>query len=44
VQSQRRHRAELPGRLAELERSGVRVIRLSSTAAVDRWLSENTSE
>jgi adenylate kinase family enzyme len=39
VQSQRRHRAELPGRLAELERLGVRVIRLSSPAAVDRWLS-----
>jgi adenylate kinase family enzyme len=40
VRSQRRHRAELPGRLAELEQSGVRVVRLTSAAAVERWLSE----
>lgn len=38
VRSQRRHRAELPGRLAELERAGATVIRLSSAAAADRWL------
>ena len=41
VRSQRRHRAELPSRLAELERAGVRVFRLSSAAAVDRWLAES---
>lgn len=41
VRSQRRHRAELPGRLAELERGGVRVVRLSSAAAVGRWLAES---
>jgi adenylate kinase family enzyme len=38
VQSHRRHRTELPGRLAELERTGVRVVRLTSAAAADRWL------
>ncbi|HEX6351881.1 adenylate kinase [Actinophytocola sp.] len=38
VRSHRRHRAELPGRLAELERAGVRVVRLTSAAAADRWL------
>lgn len=41
VRSQRRHRAELPGRLAALERSGTRVVRLSSAAAVDRWLAKS---
>jgi adenylate kinase family enzyme len=43
VRSQRRHRAELPGRLAELERSGARVVRLTSVAAVERWLSEQVA-
>lgn len=41
VRSHRRHRAELPGRLAELERAGIRVVRLASTAAAERWLAEN---
>lgn len=41
VRSQRRHSAELPGRLAELERAGTRVVRLSSAAAADRWLAES---
>lgn len=40
VQSQRRHRAELPARLAELNRSGVRVVRLTSGSAAERWLAE----
>jgi len=44
VRSQRRHRAELPARLAELERSGMRVVRLTSVADVDRWLSENAPD
>jgi adenylate kinase family enzyme len=38
VRSQRRHRAELPGRLAELEQAGVRVVRLTSAGDVERWL------
>jgi adenylate kinase family enzyme len=38
VRSHRRLRAELPGRLADLERDGVHVVRLTSAAAVDRWL------
>jgi adenylate kinase family enzyme len=43
LRSQRRHRAELPGRLAALEQSGVRVVRLTSAAAVERWLSEQAA-
>jgi adenylate kinase family enzyme len=38
VRSHPRQRAELPPRLAELERRGVRVVRLTSSRAVDRWL------
>lgn len=38
VQGKRKYRTELPGKLAELERSGVRVVRLTSGRAVDRWL------
>jgi adenylate kinase family enzyme len=38
VRSQRRHRAEIPARLAELAQRGVRVTRLTSSRAVDRWL------
>jgi adenylate kinase family enzyme len=38
VRSQRRHRAELPGRLAALAETGVRVVRLRSASAARRWL------
>jgi adenylate kinase family enzyme len=41
VRSQRQHRAELPGRLAGLERSGVQVVRLTSAGTVEDWLSEH---
>ena len=43
VRSPRRHRAELPGRLTELERSGVRTVRLTSGRAADRWLAEQAA-
>jgi adenylate kinase family enzyme len=38
VRSQRRHRRELPVRLAALASAGVRVVRLRSASEVDRWL------
>lgn len=40
VQTHRRYRSELPEKLAPLARSGVRVVRLGSTADTDRWLAE----
>ncbi|WP_051713269.1 AAA family ATPase [Actinoalloteichus caeruleus] len=43
VRSQRAHQAELPGRLAALRRSGVRVVRLTSGRAADRWLVEEAN-
>lgn len=43
VQSQRSHKAELPARLDGLAASGVRVERLTSRRAVDRWLAEQAS-
>jgi adenylate kinase family enzyme len=38
VSSHRRHRAELPLRLASPRLTGVRVLRLRSSAEADRWL------
>lgn len=38
VRSHRRHRRELPARLADLAASGTRVVRLRSSAEADRWL------
>lgn len=40
VKTHRRYRTELPTKLAPLARSGVRVVRLCSTAETDRWLAE----
>lgn len=40
VKSQRRHRRELPGRLAALTALGIRVVRLRSSAAANRWIAE----
>jgi adenylate kinase family enzyme len=40
VRSRQRHRRELPGRLAALAGTGVRVVRLRSASDVDRWLAE----
>lgn len=40
VKSHRRHRRELPGRLAALTELGVQVVRLRSAAAANRWISE----
>jgi adenylate kinase family enzyme len=44
VKSHRRHRSELPGRLAALTASGVRVVRLRSSVAADRWLADLARE
>ncbi len=38
VTARRKYRAQYPALLADLERAGVRVERLRSRAAVDRWL------
>jgi adenylate kinase family enzyme len=43
VQSQRRHKAELPAKLAALARAGVRVVRLTSGRDADRWLAEQAA-
>ena len=40
VTSRRRYRAVFPVLLAGVERAGVRVVRLRSTAAVEQWLAE----
>ena len=40
VQSQRRDRRDLPARLAALAELGVRVVRLRSPAAANRWIAE----
>lgn len=40
VRQHRHLRSALPGRLAELDRSGVHVVRLTSTEAVSRWTAE----
>lgn len=42
IQSQRAHQAELPAKLAELDRAGVRVVRLTEQRAIDQWLTEQT--
>ena len=43
IRSQRTHKAELPAKLAELSRAGVRVVRLTSGRGVDRWFAEQAA-
>lgn len=44
VQSHRRHAAELPGTLAELERGGTTTVRLRSPREVEQWWARVTAE